>query len=437
VKPLARRTVLRGAGGVAIALPFLDAMWPRRASAAALPKRLFVMVGQNGTVPSTWFPGGSEKQFTLASSMAPFESLKEHLIIPDGLTKMQRGTQDNTAHGRGMASALTGWSSKGGDGIADGASLDQVVARQIGSQTRIPSFMLGRVSNYHVFHDGPRQVHFPEPNVQKNFDRLFANFTPPASGGAAADPNAAADLARLRARKKSILDATIDQYTKVAALVGPSDRKRLEAHTEAIRKLELQIDAAGRGPEAATASCTEPAAAGQDTDYINNGTSNLDLAALAFACDLTRVAGYQWISHGTVFSWLGVTEKHHPLAHQTGSAGADAQLTKIVTWHSEQAAAFLTRLKSFPEGPGTVLDNTVFLWTWSVSVGSHGFGRGPFLLASGKFPLPAGGTLQTGRYLKYNGNPHTSLLQSVAALYGGPKMPVYPDWDKGPLAGLY
>src|SRR5205814_184601 len=148
-------------------------------------------------------------------------------------------------------------------------------------ETRIPSFMLGRVSNYHVFHDGPRQVHFPEPNVQKNFDRLFAGFTPPASGGAA-DPGAAADLARLRARKKSILDATIDQYTKVAALVGPADRKRLEAHTEAIRKLELQIDAAGRGPQAATASCTRPAAAGQDTDYINNGTSNLDLAALAF-----------------------------------------------------------------------------------------------------------------------------------------------------------
>ena len=63
--------------------------------------------------------------------------------------------------------------------------------------------------------------------------------------------------------------------------------------------------------------------------------------------------------------------------------------------------------------------------------------RGPFLLASGKFPLPGGGTLATGRYLKYGGNPHTSLLQSVAALYGVPKMTVYPDWDKGPLSGLY
>jgi hypothetical protein len=438
MKTLDRRTLLRGAGGVAIALPFLDAMAPRRAVAATLPRRLFVMAGQNGTVPSSWFPSGTEKQFTLASSMAPLEPLKEHLIIPDGVTKMQRGTQDNTAHGRGMASALTGWSAKGGDGIADGASIDQVVAKQIGGETRIPSLMTGRVSNYHLFHDGPRQVHYPEPSVQKNFDRLFAGFTPPAAaGGAVADPGAAADLAKLRARKKSILDATMDQYRKVASQVGPGDRHRLEVHTEAIRKLELQIDAAAKGPVAATASCTKPAAPGQDTDYITNGQSNLELAALAFACDLTRVAGYQWISHGTVFNWLGITEKHHPLAHQTGNAGADAQLTKIVTWHAEQVAAFLTKLKSYGEGPGTVLDNTVFLWTWSVSVGSHRFDRGPFLLASGKFPLPGGGTLQTGRYLKYNGNPHTSLLQSVANLYGVAKMPVYPDWDKGYLPGLY
>jgi hypothetical protein len=438
MKTLDRRTLLRGAGGVAIALPMLEAMLPRRAAAAALPRRLFVMMGQNGTVASTWFPSGMEKQFTLATSMAPLEPLKEHLIIPDGLTKMQRGTQDNTAHGRGMASALTGWSSKGGDGIADGASIDQVVAKQIGAETRIPSLMTGRVSNYHVFHDGPRQVHYPEPSVQKNFDRLFANFTPPAGGGGGApDPSATADLAKIRARKKSILDATMDQYRKVSSLVGPNDRRRLEVHTEAIRKLELQIDAGAKGPVAATASCTKPAAAGPDTDYIENGKNNLELAALAFACDLTRVAGYQWISHGTVFSWLGATEKHHPLAHQTGNAGADAQLTKIVAWHADQAATFLTRLKSFAEAGGTVLDNTVFLWAYSVSAGNHRFDRGPFLLASGKFPLPGGGTLQTGRYLKYNGNPHTSLLQSVAALYGVPKMSVYPDWDKGPLSALY
>jgi hypothetical protein len=394
-------------------------------------------------VPSTWFPTGGEKDFKLASSMASLEPLREHLIIPDGITKMQRGTQDNTAHGRGMAAAFTGWSCKGGDGIADGASIDQFVAKKIGMETRIPSLIMGRVSNYHVFHDGPRQVHFPEPNVQKNFDRLFANFTPPASsgGGAAPDPNAAADLAKLRERKKSILDAARDQYSKVASAVGPKDKQRLDFHAEAIRKLEVQLDQSSKAPTNSTAGCAKPAATGMgvpDTDYQANGKLNLELGALAFACDLTRVAGYQWISHGQIFDWLGAKEKHHPLAHQTGGAAADAQLTKIVTWHVEQVAAFLTRLKSFPEGPTTVLDNTIFVWTWSVSVGSHKFDRGPFLVASGKFPLPMGGTLQTGRALKYSGNPHTQLLQSIAMAMGAQdKMPVYPDWDKGPLPGLF
>src|SRR4051794_5827684 len=249
MKRMNRRTLLRGVGGVAIALPYLEAMMPRRAVAATVPRRLFVMMGQNGTVPSTWFPTGGEKDFKLASSMASLEPLREHLIIPDGITKMQRGTQDNTAHGRGMAAALTGWSSKGGDGIADGASLDQYVAQNIGTATRIPSLMTGRVSNYHVFHDGPRRVHYPEPDVQKNFDRLFANFTPPAAGGGGtSDPSASADLAKLRARKKSILDAALEQYKKVSTTLGPTDKKRLSDHGDAIRKLELELDASSKAP---------------------------------------------------------------------------------------------------------------------------------------------------------------------------------------------
>jgi hypothetical protein len=440
MKRLSRRALLRGAGGVAIALPYLEAMMPRKAVAATVPRRLYVMTGHNGTVPGTWFPTGGERDFKLSPSLAPLESLREHLIIPDGITKMQRGTMDNTAHGRGSAAAVTGWSSKGGDGIADGASIDQYVAQHIGKETRIPSLMTGRVSNYHFFHDGPRRVHYPEPNVQKNFDRLFASFTPPTPGGGAPDPAAAADLAKLRARKKSILDAAREQYGKVSGQLGPTDKRRLEVHADAIRKLEIEIDNAAKAPMGSTASCGKPPTpqAIADTDYQNNGKINLDLAAMAFACDLTRVSGYQWTSHGAIFSWLGINEKHHPLAHKTGNAAADAQLTKIVTWHVEQVAAFLTKLKSFTEGSTTVLDNTIFLWTWSVSVGSHKFNRGPFLIASGKFPLPMGGTLQTGRLLKYDGNPHTQLLQSIAMAMGVPnKMPVYPEWDKGPIPNLY
>jgi hypothetical protein len=437
MKTMNRRTLLRGAGGIGIALPFLDAMAPRtaRAQEAAVPRRLFLMLNQNGVVPGTWFPSGGERDFKLAASMAPLEPLREHLIILDGIRKMERGTQDGTAHKRGHNSAVTGWTSSSDSGAADGASIDQVVASAIGGKSRVKSLMTGRTTNYHFLHDGPRQVHPVEPDPKKNFDRLFTGFAPPTAGGQA-DPGAAVDLARLRARKKSILDAAMEQYRKVALTVGAGDRTRLEKHMAAIRQVEVEMENAASAPTAAAAGCARPPEPTASADYQVIGKTALDLCALAFACDLTRVAGLQWISHGNVFDWLGVTEKHHPLAHQTGGAGPDAQLTKIVTWHAEQAAAFLTRLKTFTEPGGTVLDHTLFLWTNEVSVGSHKFDRGPFLIASGKFPLATGGVLQTGRYLKYSGNPHTSVLQSVSLAVGGPKMSVFPEWDKGPLPNL-
>ena len=201
--------------------------------------------------------------------------------------------------------------------------------------------------------------------------------------------------------------------------------------------MEVELGNTTTTPGAAAMGCTKPPAPVSSTEYQAIGKLNLELAAMAFACDLTRVSGLQWISHGQVFDWLGATEKHHPLAHQTGSAGADAQLSKIVAWHAEQAAAFLTQLKSFSEGEGTVFDNTVFMWTNEQSVGSHKFDRGPFLIAAGKFPLATGGTLQTGRYIKVpGGTPHTQVLQALTMAVANVKMPVFPAWDKGPLPGL-
>jgi hypothetical protein len=77
-----------------------------------------------------------------------------------------------------------------------------------------------------------------------------------------------------------------------------------------------------------------------------------------------------------------------------------------------------------------------FLRTNEVAIGSHKFDRGPFLIASGRFPLATGATRQTGAYLRYNGNPHTSAVQSVSLATGAPKMSVYAEWDKGLLPNL-
>jgi hypothetical protein len=424
--PMSRRTLLRGAGGVAIALPFLDAMAPRLARAAAAPKRLFLMHNQNGVVPASWFPTGGEKDFKLAPAMMPFEPLRQKLIILDGIDK-QENRGDGTAHARGMASTFTGNSSK--DGFANGPSLDQPIATAIGAGTRVKYLLAGKVSNYHVFHSGPRMINPPVDDPKANFDRLFSDFTPPASaggGGGGVNP----DLAVVRARKKSILDHTLDEYKRVAGAVGPGDRRRLDVHAETIRQIERGLDAIGSTPSGTSQGCKKPDPATADGGYAEHGKANMDLLCLALACDITRVVAMQWTSHGTAFSWLGITTLHHPLAHQTGNAGADAQLTKILTWHAQQAADALTKLESYQEGDGTVLDNTLFLWGNEISTGSHKFTRIPYLMATGKLA-------QGGRYLKFNNLPHPTVLVSAANLMGLPITSFgNPAWQKGALPGL-
>ena len=135
MKPtMSRRTLLRGASGVAIALPFLEAMLPRRAYAAAMPKRLFSFFNENGVVGSAWFPTGTEKDFQLNVIHKPLEPWKSNLILFDGMDQLARG---GTAHMRGKCACLTGQPNTGGR--AAGISIDQAVANQISTGTAVKS----------------------------------------------------------------------------------------------------------------------------------------------------------------------------------------------------------------------------------------------------------------------------------------------------------
>ena len=345
-KPLGRRTLLRGAGGVGIALPFLDAMGlPARRAAGPASAPLFMMVGQNGVVPGAWFPTGPETRLHAGLVDGPVRAAQENLIILDGIRKMQRRTADGTAHGRGSAGAFTGHTTSGKNGIADGPSIDQADRQRHrrGHPYQVAD-AAARSTNYHFLHSGPAGA-FAEPRPGQDFDRLFTGFTPPSPGpGAAPGPNL--DLEKLRARKKSILDDALERVQQGRRPVGPGDSRRLDVHAEAIRQVELQHRQRGDHPGGGhrrlrQAGC--PPRSPSAADYQMASKANLELITLAFACDATRVAGRQYTSHGQIFNWLGVGEKHHPLAHQTGNAGADAQLAKIVAWHAGSAAACCRR----------------------------------------------------------------------------------------------
>jgi hypothetical protein len=156
----------------------------------------------------------------------------------------------------------------------------------------------------------------------------------------------------------------------------------------------------------------------EDADAMPDITRlQLDLLALALACDLTRVASVQFSTaiNAIGFPWLNSTAEGHNLSHRGPSdTAAKDQLTQRARWYAEQIAYLAQQLAAITEGDRTVLDNTVMVWGNELSLGnSHSHSEVPFMLLGS-----AGGSLRTGRYLQFGAQPHNRLLVSVLQAMG-------------------
>jgi hypothetical protein len=443
---LDRRALLRGAGGIAIGLPLLEAMSPSgraSAQAQALPKRFVVFFTPDGSIRENWTPTGTEQDFQLSRILAPLEAHKQKLVVIDGVdnTAARNGLGDD--HMRGMGAMLTGTellpgTTQGGAGdpagLAGGISVDQKIAEAVGKSTKFKSLELGvlaggggTVWSYTAYAAANSPLP-PDNNPASVFNRVF--------GAMGSDQGA---MQKLRAERTTVLDAVMDGYGTLAPKLGASDKLKLEAHLSEIRELEARLTATSGLGE----SCVKPAA--PVLDYKANdsfpaiGKAQMDLLVMALACDLTRVATLQWErSVGDVrFTWLGADRGHHSLSHDPDSmADSVEMLTKINTWYAEQLAYLMTRMASIKEGTGTMLDNTVIFWCNELSRGNaHSHPDMPFLLAGG-----AGGALKTGRFLRYGSAataPHNNLLVSLMNTMGLPDQTFGdPKYCTGPLVGL-
>ena len=441
-RPLSRRTILRGAGGAAIALPWLEAMWPRRAHAAAAPaKRFIVMFSANGTIPSAWTPtpGTGETDFSLSPILAPLETHKADLVVISGLEQKGGG---GDGHQTGMGGMLTGQMLNAGPfagvgaapaGWPVGASVDQRIAEGLAVPTKLRSLELGvqvgAADNWgRMIYRAANQPLPPDDDPASVYARVFSDLH--------TDP---AVLARLRRRRKSILDGVGAQFSRTSARLGSSDRQRLDAHLTAVREIEsrLTTDLVVNNPSCHDPTITPVSAAANDA-FPATGALQLDLMTMALACDITRVASMQWsrsVSQ-TRFTWLNVTEGHHDLSHRPDSDPAGAKLIDINHWYAQQFAALIARLKGTPDGAGgTLFDNTLLLWCNELAKGNtHGRMGAPYVLAGG-----AGGGVRTGRFLRYDGQglPHNNLLLAILNAMGVPDRSFgKPDWCTGPLTGL-
>ena len=440
---LNRRALLRGAGSVAIALPWLEVMAPTRTSlAAAAPARRFLTVFQpGGSVIERWRPTGTETNFTLSPILAPLEPVKSRIVVLDGVDMPSAVGEQNQA---GMIAWLTGTSQEYVNsrwGFATGPSIDQVLATRLAGTHAFPSLSMavrwgtgkahGLMSPMNIvnFADTPSFSPIaPRLDPQLIFDDVFGELPPDG------------------AWERSILDSVLGRYSALSARLGAADRAKLDAHLAHIRELEQRAGTLGRctAPTRVDTSDYDPASGLEssddgsirdiptDTMIPTVGRFMTDMMVMAFACDRTPVGTLQWSDSEAkhTFPWLGLMDHHHFYMNDGGYRPLD--LERISTWYSEQHAYLLQAMARVDMGGHSLLDESVVFFGSNLqNPAAHTRTNMPFILAGN------GGGLETGRYVVANHESHNNLLVSIANLFGDPRQ-TFGDPRKctGPLAAL-
>jgi hypothetical protein len=428
-----RRPLLKLLGAGAALSPFVPLL-NASGQEATLPKRLIIIYTPHGTVYQNWKPQGSQTNFTLSPILMPLAAHQSQLTILDGL-QITHSSVTAPSHTEGFGLIWTGSNLSTGSAFnyqgdnfdwTDGPSVDQVVAQRIGSNTAFSSVELaampngGNQPNNRMIFAGPKQPVQPQSDPGQAFSRLFANVKP--GGSTAPDPA----QTRANAEQRSVLDQITGELNTLRNNVAKADQPKLDAHLAGIRALEQRLGMMQTPP----AQCTPPTLGGSDS-LPNAWDAHSELIAATLACDLTRVMSLQ-IRYGdndnSPYTWLGINDGHHDISHAGDSdAGAQANLTKIYTWYSQRVSHLLDKLASYPEGNGTVLDNTLVVWGSELGKGNnHSFSNVPFVLAGG-----AGGALTPGRYLQAPGAVHNRLLVSICQLMGLTDVQKFGSTDKG------
>jgi hypothetical protein len=462
-RPLSRRRWLRGLGGAALGLPFLDALAPRDAAAraAGVVRRFGVFFCCNGVDVPRWFPNGpygalEEAHFagTANEALAPF---RQQLLFPRGLHMAPRGGGRDPGggddHGRCMAHKLTAFPADQ-NGNALGPSLDYVLARAInpgpaGARRPPLNLWVGKPGNYkmldYISYSAPGRAVAGINNPWDAYTALMG------IGGASTE--SAEARARILEERKSVLDLVQGRLERLGRLpLSQEDRHKLDMHFTALREVELEASATGLS---CLDSDIEARARGyqgkadrvlENDQYPAIADIQVDLFALALACDMTRVVTLHFDrgSGGPTFKWDGMNHEynHHKLSHgkvrddcfgESTAKGCDNvagfrdMLFDIDRWHQRRFARLLGRLAAYSEADGrSVLDNSAILYTNEMSDGKlHSFMDLPYIIAGS-----AGGRFRQNLYYPLGPEgqtdasaPHNRLLNTILNVMG-----VESDW---------
>jgi hypothetical protein len=405
-KSLPRRSFLRGMGAT-VALPFLDAMVPAFAAPAAQkpPLRMAFVYVPNGIDMRNWNPEYEGKLADLPRILKPLEPVKDDLLLLGNLThNTGRALLDGAGdHGRCCGSYLTGVHvKKSTSDIHNGVSMDQLIAREIGGQTRFPSLELGLEdarqsgdcdSGYSCAYTNNlawRSETQPLPPIldpRALFERLFGE-------GPVLSPEARARQAKYR---RSILDFVTADTRKLEADLGPTDRRKLDEYLSSIREVELQLEKAERSNAQIDPHMDKPY--GVPADFAEHFRLMTDMITIAFQADMTRVLTFLVTHEGTSRAdrEIGISDGHHPLTHHRNQLDMMEKVASINEYHMKQFAAWVAKLKATKEGDGSLLDHSMIVYGAGLSDGNRHLHEDLPTLIAGR----ANGTVKPGRRVVY------------------------------------
>ena len=369
-KHLTRRSVLRGAG-TALALPLLDAMIPARTALAQTAAKATPHLGfiyfPHGAVQQEWTPTGEGKIGEFGEILKPLNKYKS-------MTTVFSNIDNQAALGPVHALAPGTWLSCVHPAISQeahgGTTADQIAAQHIGQDTPLPSIEIATDNrggggfcdrDYGCSYSGTISFRSPttplpmEIDPRKLFIRLFGQ------------GDNAADRARLSKQYVSLLDMVGEETKELQRVLGPSDKAMLSDYLESVREIERRI----QKTEARDLSKVAiPDAPGPTTLPLDQHINLLfDLVALAYQANMTRIFSFMMAAEvsGQTYNHIGVSDAFHPLSHHNNEAAKMARLVKVQAYHTQVFAKFLDKLAKMPDGDGTMLEHSLFLYGSNMS----------------------------------------------------------------------
>lgn len=415
--------------GAAMALPMLEAMVPVTRLIAAnanpsklFPKRMAFVYVPNGANMVDWTPKAEGANVDFPYILEPLKPFQKDILVLSGLAhdKARAHGDGGGDHARASATFLTGCQARKTPGvnIKVGISVDQIAAQNIGNQTRFRSLELGCEGNRQAGscdsgYSCAYQANIswksestpmpPEIDPRLVFERLFTNGSP---------GDISENQERRKRHQKSILDFVLEDVRSLQSNLGATDRRKLDEYLSAVREMEERIQKAEKFATALPTGDRPTGIPGGPGGFEKHIRLMYDLQALAFQTDTTRVSTFLVAFDGSNRSYnqIGIGEGHHDLSHHANDESKKQKIAKINHFHSTQFAYYLEKLKSIPEGDGSLLDNCMIVYGSGIGDGNaHNHNNLPVLMAGG-----GGGAMQTGRHVRYEKDtPMTNLYVSM------------------------